>query len=144
MQTDLFPETVPKKVLQEENLYYCNKCKEMKEESEFYPSAIEVFKSSKTSSGRGGATYCKCCQKDYNRTKAIAEKLAPRKPVEMYACECCGVMTEPDKLLLDHDHITGAFRGWLCRGCNSSIGGLGDNIEGLEMAISYLKRAYGR
>ena len=41
---------------------------------------------------------------------------------------------------IDHDHSTGAFRGWLCRRCNVGIGLLGDSVEGLERAIRYLKR----
>ena len=42
---------------------------------------------------------------------------------------------------LDHCHITGKFRGWLCGKCNMGIGALGDSIQGLQRAIEYLKRA---
>ena len=41
---------------------------------------------------------------------------------------------------IDHDHLTGRVRGLLCRPCNTSIGQLGDTIEGLERAITYLRR----
>lgn len=52
-------------------------------------------------------------------------------------CECCG---KPCKraLSLDHCHETGEFRGWLCRKCNSAIGMLGDNVEGVTLALYYL------
>ncbi len=51
-------------------------------------------------------------------------------------CQCCGRTKE---LCYDHDHETMKFRGVLCRACNRSIGQLGDNIEGLEKALAYLK-----
>jgi hypothetical protein len=34
-------------------------------------------------------------------------------------CEICGARK---MLMFDHDHKTGAFRGWLCRPCNSRLG----------------------
>jgi len=42
---------------------------------------------------------------------------------------------------VDHDHETGEVRGILCTKCNTGIGHLGDNIEGLERALYYLKHA---
>jgi hypothetical protein len=42
---------------------------------------------------------------------------------------------------VDHDHETGAIRGLLCKHCNSSLGKLGDNLEGLMRAVDYLKNA---
>jgi hypothetical protein len=54
-------------------------------------------------------------------------------------CECCG--SKPNgagAFHLDHDHTTGAFRGWLCSKCNVAIGLLGDNIDGLMFALKYL------
>ena len=41
--------------------------------------------------------------------------------------------------VIDHDHDTGEFRGWLCNNCNTGLGAMGDTIEGLERAIKYLK-----
>tara|TARA_R110000803_G_C11760597_1_gene293865 strand:- start:40 stop:561 length:522 start_codon:yes stop_codon:yes gene_type:complete len=41
--------------------------------------------------------------------------------------------------VLDHDHITGKVRGYICSGCNQAMGKMGDNIEGLDRAIKYLK-----
>tara|TARA_R110000803_G_C11804555_1_gene299859 strand:+ start:66 stop:566 length:501 start_codon:yes stop_codon:yes gene_type:complete len=40
---------------------------------------------------------------------------------------------------IDHDHSTNEVRGILCTGCNTGLGHLGDNIEGLERALYYLK-----
>lgn len=64
---------------------------------------------------------------------------APTRP-EPSHCECCGGKGKR-ALALDHCHETGAFRGWLCDGCNTSIGRLGDSIEGVQRALDYLRRA---
>jgi hypothetical protein len=57
------------------------------------------------------------------------------KPPEL--CELCKRAPAEH---LDHDHRTGAFRGWLCRICNTGLGALGDDIEGLQRALAYLQR----
>lgn len=54
-------------------------------------------------------------------------------------CACCGKESEKS-LQFDHDHTTLKFRGFLCMHCNQGIGKLGDNIEGLETALRYLKK----
>ena len=41
-------------------------------------------------------------------------------------------------LHLDHDHITGQFRGWLCGRCNMAFAAFGDSLAGLQHAIAYL------
>lgn len=40
---------------------------------------------------------------------------------------------------VDHDHATGAIRGVLCTRCNTGLGALGDNVEGLRRALAYLE-----
>jgi hypothetical protein len=72
---------------------------------------------------------------------------APTRP-EPSVCEICG---SPEKngtsrsLALDHDHETGAFRGWLCNDCNLILGRIGDNLPGVESwasnAVAYLRRS---
>jgi hypothetical protein len=56
-------------------------------------------------------------------------------------CECCGLPPGARALNLDHCHETGAFRGWLCGRCNTALGQLGDNEQGLLRALAYLRRA---
>lgn len=68
------------------------------------------------------------------RYKAIATRPEPD------TCESCGRFPEHG-LCFDHDHVTGKFRGWICSPCNRSIGQLGDNLEGVEKAAAYLRRA---
>ena len=53
-------------------------------------------------------------------------------------CECCG--TTEQKLHWDHCHETHEHRGWLCNNCNTGIGKLGDDIEGVIKALDYLGR----
>jgi Recombination endonuclease VII len=60
----------------------------------------------------------------------------PIKPADGL-CQNCGAEA---RLVLDHCHQTGEFRGWICDPCNVGIGQLGDDIEGLERALAYLKR----
>ena len=43
------------------------------------------------------------------------------------------------RMNIDHDHETNQVRGLLCTGCNTGLGHLGDNIEGLKKAIAYLE-----
>lgn len=56
------------------------------------------------------------------------------------ACELCLREMPPERMHLDHDHVTGKFRGWLCRRCNMALGGLGDTVTGVERALAYLRR----
>ena len=51
-------------------------------------------------------------------------------------CECCGSV---GKLVIDHDHTTGALRGKLCQHCNSVIGFARDSEVVLAKAIEYLR-----
>ena len=44
------------------------------------------------------------------------------------------------KLLVDHDHSTGANRSLLCNTCNFGLGTFQDSIEVLTAAIEYLQR----
>lgn len=40
---------------------------------------------------------------------------------------------------VDRCHATGRIRGVLCAGCNTALGKLGDNAEGLQRALDYVK-----
>jgi len=44
-------------------------------------------------------------------------------------------------LSVDHDHVTGKFRGLLCSKCNRGIGLFEDNIDNLFNAIEYIKKS---
>ena len=65
------------------------------------------------------------------------EKDCPPRPADG-CCECCFKFFGADKLELDHDHVTGGFRGWICFHCNTSIGKLGDTLDGVRLALDYM------
>jgi len=84
---------------------------------------------------------CKKCIKEHTRVRSALKRNAPPKPER---CECCGKepkdFRNPNKWVIDHDHKTKQFRGWICDACNVGIGTLGDDIDGLQKAIEYLSR----
>lgn len=57
------------------------------------------------------------------------------------SCEMCGdFFNVKSPAHMDHDHVTGLFRGWLCMPCNLLLGHAKDQQERLRAAISYLQR----
>jgi hypothetical protein len=76
---------------------------------------------------------CRSCIKKHAKIRHKLHKLAPPKPLR---CECCGKI--PSEWRLDHDHDDHSFRGWTCDRCNTGIGKLGDNLEGIIKAANYL------
>lgn len=52
----------------------------------------------------------------------------------------CGICGKKDSLIVDHCHETNIIRGVLCGTCNTAIGLLGDNLEGVQKAYDYLFR----
>ena len=56
-------------------------------------------------------------------------------------CEICGTkFTTRKSMHLDHNHTTGAFRGFLCQGCNHGLGNFRDSPEVLRKAAAFLER----
>lgn len=58
----------------------------------------------------------------------------------------CWICHQPEtipnrSLAIDHDHNTGAIRGFLCARCNNVIGRMQDNPDLLRSAANYLDRA---
>lgn len=63
------------------------------------------------------------------------EKLEQYFPAPDRCDSCRGPIGIPN---FDHDHNTGEFRGWLCRGCNMGLGCFEDDIDKMSRAINYL------
>lgn len=101
---------------------YCSKCKTQKELSEF-----NYYKGSCD----GRQPYCRPCAKAYHKQYKKARDAAPPET----PCCICG---SEENLRMDHDHVTGRFRGWLCHRHNIALGMIGDSIEELLQAIDYL------
>ena len=57
--------------------------------------------------------------------------------VAQTSCEICG---KTEELCYDHCHSTMQFRGVLCRGCNRSLGQLGDSLESILKVVKYLEK----
>lgn len=115
----------------------CNKCKR----------ELSVDKFSK----HGGANYfrpeCKECNNKLSKIrKQIKEQYG--MPPKGYCCPICNGTEEEVKgkggincstWVVDHDHKTNKFRGWLCHACNRGVGCFHDDIEYLKRAINYLE-----
>ena len=67
--------------------------------------------------------------------KTQREKAAGRKTPK-----CCDVCHKIGKIHFDHDHKSGAFRGWLCQSCNWVIGHATDNPKLLRKLADYLEK----
>lgn len=86
---------------------------------------------------RSRLAYAKQKALDKRRGKPTPTRRAPVN------CEACGKeFIETKKgACLDHDHVTGKFRGWLCQKCNTALGMVGDCAEGVRRLLSYLEAA---
>jgi len=84
-------------------------------------------------------TICLTCD-NKNRNTIKFLKNHPDTPPPGPNCDCCGLPFGDKKPTLDHDHKTGKFRGWVHSNCNAALGKLGDNVEGVQKALDYLKR----
>ena len=147
----------------------CNRCKENKEYSEFYPSK----------DSKDGLNYmCKSCRKkdanawnsankekirlrDKNfqkqrrlqRHNISQEKFNEILQKQNSKCPICLNKLNidiPKGIGIDHDHgcCSGSYscglcvRGLLCNSCNLAIGQLKDNPEYLKRAITYIDKGY--
>ena len=133
----------------------CPMCKEEKRLSTEFPK-------SKPHYGGYDFTRCKSCKgilAAQKRNEIPAEVKRMRYSCKKYDitekefnelnsrdnCDLCGVDFSTKKAKytpknIDHDHSTGEIRGVLCNGCNLGLRKLGDNFEGIEKALNYLKK----
>tara|TARA_R110000764_G_C10705376_1_gene345871 strand:+ start:74 stop:487 length:414 start_codon:yes stop_codon:yes gene_type:complete len=109
----------------EDQIKKCIVCRKDKNQKYFHLCMKDNFGNYRT------RTTCGECY-NLDRTFRRGMDLIYKKPL---GCEIC--KTER-KLFPDHCHTTKEHRGWLCIRCNTAIGQLGDNIKGINRAISYL------
>jgi len=106
------------------NFKKCIKCGEL--------CSLDNFKGNTSGSSpfdKNGYRYrrgeCISCSKKYQKGKSTAIKLAKLNGLPTKAPEgaICGICGRGDNLCFDHNHTgDNSFRGWLCNGCNISIG----------------------
>lgn len=127
----------PKEYENGERLKECFSCKGM------FPETEEHFRFLHSKESSHPHPYCHTCEKEQNQIRYQLKQEHPRESRPTH-CECCGVAESKIRrsLVLDHCHITGIFRGWICAKCNVGLGGLGDDLEGVQKGLDYLKRAY--
>ena len=91
------------------------------------------------------------CKKCYSKKKPINSKERriyesnhPGPKIgEKFTCPICQkniIRKFSNDVNLDHSHIDGKIRGWLCSSCNTSIGKFGEDVETLKRAIKWLKK----
>lgn len=85
---------------------------------------------------------CRACAADDWRSFKYSmspEEFAELRDAQHDACAICIKKFEKGRIIhVDHDHVSGAVRGLLCRGCNQGIGMLEEDVETLQRAIDYL------
>lgn len=127
----------------------CSSCKEVK--------PVEGFsKNSKHYTGYKSA--CKTCDsirfknwrnenleavREQDKIKMLVKKYKlTKEEAAVYANnrvgECTICKTEAFRVV-DHCHVTGEIRGFICSACNSMLGYARDNVKTLEAAIEYLR-----
>ncbi len=93
--------------------------------------------------------YCKDCRayKEFVRGLKRNYNMTPEQYEELLInqndrCACCAKHKSEFKrrLHVDHNHITGQVRALLCTLCNPLVGFAKENINRLEMTITYLKK----
>jgi|SRR5882672_3203438 len=111
----------------------CYHCKEHKSLSEFGTHIAGVRGGHKR--GHYIDSYCRECNR--NKSRYNTEKAATRPRSDK--CEACG---NEDELCFDHCHITGFFRGWICKPCNDTLGWAKDNPDRLRALAKYIEKFY--
>lgn len=77
--------------------------------------------------------------RDKISTAARRYGITRERAEEMYLSPCDSCGTTDEQIHIDHDHDTGAVRGSLCRGCNISLGLLGENPDRILALYMYAK-----
>lgn len=136
----------------------CSKCRELLPKESFN-------KDSANKTGGYLSYYCKKCssvvsRRTYLRIKGtdqyeryVREKAYKKrfnlsfedyqsKLMSQAICGICGtnLLTKEVRAHLDHSHITGEIRDFLCGQCNTGLGMFKENKQILEDAIKYLER----
>ena len=78
---------------------------------------------------------CQECRATMSRELRALHKINPLPPPGL--CPICERYTV--RFVLDHNHYSGEFRGFICNDCNSALGKLFDDPDMLRRAVRYLE-----
>ena len=88
---------------------------------------------------------CSSCRKileGMNMKLKVKSEWLKNKPINVpFECPICSKRTiagVTSKVVLDHNHITGEARAWICDSCNTGIGRFKDDVAILQRAIKFL------
>ena len=114
----------------------CKKCRRL--------LPIEAFERNRPNVWRSECKECRAYKKRIPakaRREYEAKHPKPQIGDEFYCkvCERTITIQKNRDVNLDHDHITGKIRGYICNNCNTGIGTLKDDISILKRAIKWLK-----
>jgi hypothetical protein len=120
----------------------CNKCKIEKTLDQF----------GNDSGGKKKRSWCRVCDSNMNKERNEIKKTAPPIPSNHVCPVCTKTETQLNESInptrrkkgrpwvMDHDHDSKTFRGWLCRKCNLGLGNFADDYELVLKAAGYLKK----
>ena len=127
------------------------KCRECKQEKPV--SEMESDRPESSPRGKGYRNQCKACRK--HKQSVIAKLKKENKSLEPTLNDRCiicnkwastlmeytsqGAHKRKSPFVLDHNHKTDEFRGWICFNCNTLLSNADDSIEILKNAIEYLR-----
>lgn len=116
----------------------CIKCDIRQPIENFYRAGLHVNEIKRT---------CKSC---YAGNRKVVEELRFQHPYpdENYSCPICTrTIEEVNKYnqktlgtwVLDHCHDTDTFRGYICKHCNTGLGGFREKLDTVKSAVRYLE-----
>ena len=116
--------------------HYCKKCDTHKPVSEFVHR-------DRASNGLKPINSCKECDEKPKKQLALLKKYTP-KPDSDHVCPLClrgaDVLGYTSPFVLEHNHITGEFRGWVCHDCNTAMSRVRDDPDTLRRMAEYLEK----
>ena len=119
------------------------------EDTKICSKCMHTLPSSAFSTASGGSYLrpeCKACASTLTKVRKQLREVHGQPPAG-YNCPVClcdeeqaeGKGGNASAWVLDHDHDTDDFRGWLCHRCNRALGCFHDDVPRLKRAIKYLR-----
>jgi hypothetical protein len=89
---------------------------------------------------------CLDCRKEKSKELKELKKSYPTPNIDEHICPLClrgksdlSYTAWKNPFVLDHDHITGEARGWICQDCNTALGRIRDDVEIAKRMVEYIE-----